>query len=862
MNDFLLLWLSLSFSGALTALALILLRPVLRQFSKKWQYYIWLLVILRLLIPFSLDINIVGGLFQQAQTNFTPQYTPAERFSESSDSDLSESPGFSVPENNNPQKLSESASDFSFLKNHIWGALWLSVATVLFFRKVYGYGRLVKTIGRESERITDGQLPAILQTVCTAMGVKKKIPVRANPLIRAPMLIGMLHPMIVLPARAILPAELPYVFQHELTHYRRKDFLYKWLAEIAVCLHWFNPFVYFVRKQIGQDCEFSCDEAVTSRLNHAERRIYGDTLLHSIHINGASGKGVVSLSLNEDGVLIRERLCGIMKYRRKSKLTVLIGSVLTFILFCGTAFAGAYPVRPVKNITASTVLNPVQVRNKNLKRGEKVLLGSRSLTANTACSVLLTWTGGGKLSVLCASPSNGETSRQIENGTPATFQIDKTDIYTIAVKNESGGIIKNITGTISFGQSIANRQSEATSVQPKDTAVQTVVYESVEMLRYDGVDGYPYIHDVKTNHTDKTIVAAERGMLAFDADGNPLVIHWNGLDSSSKPSYFFLFDWDSAEILPDQTDDTFGGWTLNMEGTDSAVDKIAYVLYCDKEITFEDGTIWKNPDFESWRSAYEGKKTDTALLKTYYPFRQIIDTGAKSQKSNADNTRQSDGEQSVSIPSIFRNNDTNAISEFVRGTEEGYQSLLALKTDGYLNQTVSDFNNAVLDWANQRQAEDYYADIVENDIAFYHFPAYLTTEEKNFLALTIRASNVENSVLLRSRFELPEIDPDLSFKMIREDNNADQPLWVSLMYGFSYRFDPDAVTVGERDAALAKIIGDVQIFWYDTSLDMLAEMSPDEVFARLNIIADNNSTETIRFSMLENYYMFQASPMF
>lgn len=114
MNDFLLLWLSLSFSGALATLALILLRPVLRRFSKKWQYYIWLLVILRLLVPVSLDINIVGGLFQQAQTHFTPQYTPAERFSESSDSDLSESPRFSIPENNNPQEFSESASDFFF----------------------------------------------------------------------------------------------------------------------------------------------------------------------------------------------------------------------------------------------------------------------------------------------------------------------------------------------------------------------------------------------------------------------------------------------------------------------------------------------------------------------------------------------------------------------------------------------------------------------------------------------------------------------------------------------------------------------------------------------------------------------------
>lgn len=36
--------------------------------------------------------------------------------------------------------------------------------------------------------------------------------------------------------------------------------------------------------------------------------------------------------------------------------------------------------------------------------------------------------------------------------------------------------------------------------------------------------------------------------------------------------------------------------------------KIAYVLYCDKKITFDDGMIWKNPDFDKWLSTYEGKK--------------------------------------------------------------------------------------------------------------------------------------------------------------------------------------------------------------------------------------------------------------
>ena len=44
--------LSLSLSGSVLILFLMLLRPLVRErFSRRWQYYIWLLVIARLLLP-------------------------------------------------------------------------------------------------------------------------------------------------------------------------------------------------------------------------------------------------------------------------------------------------------------------------------------------------------------------------------------------------------------------------------------------------------------------------------------------------------------------------------------------------------------------------------------------------------------------------------------------------------------------------------------------------------------------------------------------------------------------------------------------------------------------------------------------
>lgn len=55
------------------------------------------------------------------------------------------------------------------------------------------------------------------------------------------------------------------------------------------------------------------------------------------------------------------------------------------------------------------------------------------------------------------------------------------------------------------------------------------------------------------------------------------------------------------------------------------MEDISYILYCDKQITFEDGTVWETPDFECWLSTYCGKKTDVKVLEKYYPYVEKID---------------------------------------------------------------------------------------------------------------------------------------------------------------------------------------------------------------------------------------------
>lgn len=59
--------LSLSFSGTILILLLFMCRPLYQdRLSKRWQYYIWLLVIARLLLPATPETSLTGNLFRQA----------------------------------------------------------------------------------------------------------------------------------------------------------------------------------------------------------------------------------------------------------------------------------------------------------------------------------------------------------------------------------------------------------------------------------------------------------------------------------------------------------------------------------------------------------------------------------------------------------------------------------------------------------------------------------------------------------------------------------------------------------------------------------------------------------------------------
>lgn len=92
--------------------------------------------------------------------------------------------------------------------------------------------------------------------------------------------VGLWKPAIVIPKE--IPADNMMQFQlvlhHELIHVARKDLLYKWVYQILLCIHWFNPLLHWFGRQMSRDCELSCDEAILTHLTDSGRMMYGNIL--------------------------------------------------------------------------------------------------------------------------------------------------------------------------------------------------------------------------------------------------------------------------------------------------------------------------------------------------------------------------------------------------------------------------------------------------------------------------------------------------------------------------------------------------------------------------------------------------------
>ncbi|MYM67963.1 peptidoglycan DD-metalloendopeptidase family protein [Pseudoduganella sp. FT55W] len=97
----------------------------------------------------------------------------------------------------------------------------------------------------------------------------------------SPMLIGVVRPRLLLPARldALSREQQQMIISHELHHWRARDPLCLAIAAILQTIFWFNPALRWMTKQMAWALELSCDQHVLSGRPQQQRKQYAAALL-------------------------------------------------------------------------------------------------------------------------------------------------------------------------------------------------------------------------------------------------------------------------------------------------------------------------------------------------------------------------------------------------------------------------------------------------------------------------------------------------------------------------------------------------------------------------------------------------------
>lgn len=328
-------FLAMSIAGSVVVGLMLLFRPVTAKiFPAKWQYGIGKMAIAFFLLPVSLIVGKVSFVLPKTITPRHPSGTPP----------------MAIPEALRPNGFVDAVD--TLMEKHLPAAMekhqslevmeavlliWFVGAMVFAGWHFYCYRRFSKRVMENSIPIPEDMPATLISSRKATLGVNDDVKLMLNHKITSPMLVGLRRPMILLPASSISETDLKLVLTHELMHLKRKDLWVKMLALIAGTLHWFNPFVHVLRKDVSIWAELSCDEALASEMSHEERRHYGEAILNTL--DNHSGMNTAFYSpLCESKKHIKRRLIRMLNVK-KTKKSIMVLAVATILAIGGIGLA-------------------------------------------------------------------------------------------------------------------------------------------------------------------------------------------------------------------------------------------------------------------------------------------------------------------------------------------------------------------------------------------------------------------------------------------------------------------------------------------------------------------------------------------
>ena len=324
--------LEMSIYGSIAILAVLLFRLIFRKCPKSILILFWLVVGLRLILPFNFNsptsaLNI--GMLFVPKTGVTEdvRYDPETRLREATTVDrtvqqTAQSSAPAVADNaaaadshatGTLQDQTENKASNVSLKT-ILPIIWISVAGAMLIFSAVRYAMFYSK-ARWSSRSFDGRY------------------YMAND-IDSPFVVGVFNPKIFFPIN-MDDNEREYVLNHEWTHIKNKDGLTKLVSYIILCIHWFNPLVWIAFFMLCADIEMRVDEETTNNFSLAMVKEYCKSLVrHAADDNNKGGSFMQSTAfsgLGFGGMETKLRVTNLLMSKVTSKAIQITAVAVTMI---------------------------------------------------------------------------------------------------------------------------------------------------------------------------------------------------------------------------------------------------------------------------------------------------------------------------------------------------------------------------------------------------------------------------------------------------------------------------------------------------------------------------------------------------
>ena len=307
-------------SSSVLILVVIALRYVLRgKLSLRMQYALWLLVLVRLLVPVSFgasDLSVMNAVPERAPTVQQGTYKQdivGERNDAPANAGTVGIPAQSMNEAA-PPNLVQNATTATVTAPTVEKTDWARIAKTVWLAGAAALGlvflavnlRFGKKLRRSRERVEETD-------AC--------LPVYESGETDTPCLFGVAKPSIYVTPDTRTEAEtLRYALAHEQTHYRHGDNLWAVLRGVCLALHWYNPLVWWAAELSRRDAELACDEATIRRIGESERAAYGRTLIR-MTCEKRPALLVTATMMTDSGKGLKERISLLVKKPKTAAYT-------------------------------------------------------------------------------------------------------------------------------------------------------------------------------------------------------------------------------------------------------------------------------------------------------------------------------------------------------------------------------------------------------------------------------------------------------------------------------------------------------------------------------------------------------------